>query len=111
MKLRQRGCTRSISGLYRFLCKNGRMAAKPSNLKHIPKSCKQMDYPGQRVRINVKFVRCLACKAAQEEGYFHDTFPDEYICFRYLGILKTQHLEHVPRLAAHSLLADFPLHN
>ena len=50
VKLRQRGYTRSISGLYRFLRRNGQMAVKLPNPKYIPKPYEQMSYPGQRVR-------------------------------------------------------------
>ena len=56
VKLRQRGYTRSISGLYRFLRKRGAMAVKLPNPKYIPKPYEQMKYPGQRVQIDVKFV-------------------------------------------------------
>ena len=37
VKLRQRGYTRSISGLYRILIRNGQMAVKLPNPKYIPK--------------------------------------------------------------------------
>ena len=56
VKLRQRGYTRSISGLYRFLRKRGQMAVKLPNPKRKPKPYEQMQYPGQRVQIDVKFV-------------------------------------------------------
>ena len=56
VKLRQRGYTRSISGLYRFLRKSGQMAVKPPNPKYVPKPYEQMQYPGQRVQIDVKYV-------------------------------------------------------
>ena len=42
VKLRQRGYTRSISGLYRFLRKRGQMAVKLPNPKNIPKPYEQM---------------------------------------------------------------------
>lgn len=54
VKLRKRGYTRSISGLYRFLRKSGQMAVKLPNPKYIPKLYEQMSYPGQRVQIDVK---------------------------------------------------------
>ena len=38
VKLRQRGYTRSITGLYRVLRKQGQMAIKPKNPKYIPKT-------------------------------------------------------------------------
>ncbi len=56
VKLRQHGYTRSISGLHKLL---GRIDGKPVKLpnpKYIPKPYEQMQYPGQRVQINVKFV-------------------------------------------------------
>ena len=49
VKLQQRGYTRSITGLYRVLVKQGEMAVKPPNPKYIPKPYEQMQYPGQRV--------------------------------------------------------------
>lgn len=46
VKLMQRGYSRSIPGLYRFLRKQGMMAVHPPNPKYIPKPYEQMDYPG-----------------------------------------------------------------
>ena len=43
VKLTQRGYSRSIPGLYRFLRKQELMAVKPHE---------QMDYPGQRIQID-----------------------------------------------------------
>ena len=85
IKLRQRGYTRSISGLYRFLKKRGQMAVKLPNPKYTPKPYEQMLYPGQRVQIDVKFVpsSCLVGDAAGEKFYQY-TFIDEYSRFRYL---------------------------
>ena len=85
VKLRQRGYSRSISGLYRFLRKQGQMAVKLSNPKYIPKPYEQMQYPGQRGQIDVKFVplSCLAGEA-REHKFYQYTFIDEYSRFRYL---------------------------
>ncbi len=55
-KLRQRGYTRSITGLYRLLKKTGEMAVKLQNPKYIPKKYEQMCFPGRRVQIDVKVV-------------------------------------------------------
>ena len=97
VKLRQRGYSRSISGLYRFLTKSGQMAAKLPNPKYIPKPYKKADYPGQKVQIDVKYVptSCLvgvAAEEARENGghYFQYTFIDEYSRFRYLEAFKEQ---------------------
>ena len=95
VKLRQRGYTRSISGLYRFLRKRGQMAVKLPNPKYVPKPYEQMQYPGQRVQVDVKYVpaACLVGEAiedAKENGgyYYQYTFIDEYSRFRYLEAFK-----------------------
>ena len=95
VKLRQRGYSRSLSGLYRFLRKRGQMAVKLPNPKYIPKPYKQADYPGQKVQIDVKYVpsSCLVGVAAEEAkengGYYYQyTFIDEYSRFRYLEAFK-----------------------
>ena len=85
VKLRMRGYTRSISGLYRFLRKQGMMAEKLPNPKYIPKPYEQMRYPGQRVQIDVKFVPA-SCIVGQEAGckWYQYTFIDDFTRFRYL---------------------------
>ena len=90
VKLRQRGYERSISGLYRFLQKRGQMAVKLPNPKYTPKPYEKMQYPGQRVQIDVKFVpaSCLVGDAALDGGFFQFTFIDEYSRFRYLEAFK-----------------------
>ena len=95
VKLRERGYRRSISGLYRFLRNRGQMAVKLPNPKYIPKPYEKMQYPGQRVQIDVKYVpqACLvgdAVSDASENGgyYYQYTFIDEYSRFRYLEAFK-----------------------
>lgn len=85
VKLMQRGYTRSITGLYRILKKQGQMAVKPPNPKYIPKPYETMYYPGQRVQIDVKHVpsACLVGEAAGKKFYQY-TAIDEYSRFRYL---------------------------
>lgn len=85
VKLRQRGYSRSISGLYRFLRKRGKMAVKLPNPKYIPKPYEQMQYPGQRVQIDVKYVPSV-CIVGEGKGsrWYQYTFIDEYTRFRYL---------------------------
>ena len=56
VKPMQRGYSRSITGLYRFLKKQGIMASHPPNPKYVPKPYEQMDHPGQRLQVDVKFV-------------------------------------------------------
>lgn len=85
VKLRQRGYTRTILGLYRVLRKQGEMAVKPPNPKYIPKPYEQMKYPGERVQVDVKFVpaACLVGAAAGLKFYQY-TAIDEYSRYRYL---------------------------
>lgn len=89
VKLRQRGYTRSISGLYRVLRRINGNPIKLPNPKYIPKPYEQMTYPGQKCQIDVKFVpkSCLVGEAAQE-SYYQYTFIDEYSRFRILKAFK-----------------------
>ena len=94
VKLRQKGYGRSISGLLKVLKATGQMAVKLPNPKYTPKPYEKMQYPGQRVQIDVKYVpsSCLvgaaAAEAAETGGYFQYTFIDEYSRFRYLEAFK-----------------------
>lgn len=85
VKLTERGYTRCITSLYRILRKRGEMPVKLPNPKYIPKKYQDMEYPGQRVQIDVKFVpsACLVGDAAGERFYQY-TAIDEYSRFRYL---------------------------
>lgn len=85
VKLRQKGYTRSITGLYRVLRKKGQMAIKPPNPKYIAKPYEKMLYPGQRVQIDVKVVPS-ACIVGDAKGkkFYQYTAIDEYSRFRYL---------------------------
>lgn len=85
VKLMQRGYTRSITGLYRVLIREGRMAVKPPNPKYIPKPYEPMYYPGQRVQIDVKHVPA-ACLVGEAQGkkFYQYTAIDEYSRFRFL---------------------------
>ena len=85
VKLRQRGYSRSITGLYRVLQRNGQMAVKPPNPKYIPKPYEQMFYPGQRVQIDVKHVptACLVSDVAGQK-FYQFTALDEFSRFRYV---------------------------
>ena len=71
VKLMQRGYSRSITGLYRVLKRNGEMAVKPKNPKYIPKPYEKMYFPGQRVQVDVKFVpaSCIVGAAKGEKYY------------------------------------------
>lgn len=85
VKLMQRGYSRSLTGLYRVLRRQGQMAVKPKNPKYIPKPYEQMLFPGQRVQIDVKFVPSV-CLVGEAKGkkFYQYTAIDEYSRFRYL---------------------------
>jgi len=85
VKLMQRGYTRSITGLYRVLLKQGQMAVKPPNPKYIPKPYELMYYPGQRIQIDVKHVPA-SCIVGDAKGkkFYQYTAIDEFSRFRYL---------------------------
>ena len=108
VKLRQKGYTRSISGLYRFLRKRGQMAVKLPNPKYVPKPYEQMSYPGQRVQIDVKFVpaSCLVEDAAGQKFYQY-TFIDEYSRFRYLEAFP-EHSTYSSALFLRHIVENFP---
>lgn len=91
VKLMQRGYTRSITGLYRVLRRQGQMAVKPPNPKYIPKPYEKMCYPGQRVQIDVKHVP-TACIVGDAKGqkFYQYTALDEYSRFRYVEAFEEQ---------------------
>ena len=103
VKLRQRGYSRSITGLYRVLKRLELTAVKPPNPKYIPKTYEQMLYPGQRVQIDVKHVPA-ACIVGQATGqkFYQYTAIDEFSRFRYVEAFdecstytSTRFLEHM----------------
>lgn len=103
VKLRQRGYSRSITGLYRVLVRSQLAPVKLKNPKYIPKPYEQMTFPGQRVQIDVKHVPS-ACIVGDAEGqkFYQYTAIDEFSRFRYVEAFNeastytsTIFLEHV----------------
>ncbi len=86
VKLTQRGYKRSVPGLYRFLRKQGIMAVHPPNPKYVPKPYEQMEHPGQRIQIDVKFVpaACLVNSNVKGEKFFQYTALDEFSRWRFV---------------------------
>ena len=112
VKLRQRGYSRSITGLYRILRKQGQMAVKPKNPKYIPKPYEQMLFPGQRVQIDVKFVPA-ACVVGSAEGqkFYQYTAIDEYSRYRYIEAFDEHSTYSSTVFLEHMLKAfKFPVH-
>ncbi len=92
VKLMQRGYSRSMTGLYRFLKKQGFMAVHPPNPKYIPKPYEQMVYPGQRMQVDVKFVPSACLKNSKVIGkkFFQYTAIDEYSRWRFVEAFEEQ---------------------
>lgn len=108
VKLRQRGYTRSITGLYRFLRKRGQLAVKLPNPKYIPKPYEKMKYPGQRVQIDVKFVpEAYLVGDAKGKKFYQYTAIDEYSRFRYLEAFE-EHSTYSSAVFLEHLIEKFP---
>ena len=110
VKLRQRGYSRSISGLYRFLRKHGIMAVKLPNPKYVPKPYQQMDDPGQRIQIDVKFVPSACLKNSEVLGkkFFQYTTIDEYSRWRFVEAFE-EHSTYSSAMFLEHLVKAFPL--
>ena len=108
VKLCQRGYTRSVTGLYRVLRRQGQMAVKQPNPKYIAKPYEQMHYPGQRVQIDVKFVPA-ACIVGEAKGqnFYQYTAIDEYSRFRYLEAFE-EHSSYSSAVFLEHLQKRFP---
>lgn len=108
VKLMQRGYTRSIPGLYRFLRKQGMLAVKPANPKYIAKPYEQMTHPGERIQIDVKFVPsvCLVNEAKGQKFYQY-TAIDEYSRWRYVEAFE-EHSSYSSAIFLEHLIKAFP---
>ena len=108
VKLRQKGYTRSITGLYRMLRKLGVPRKTLPNPKYIPKPYEKMFFPGQRVQIDVKFVpeACIVDDAKGEKFYQY-TAIDEYSRFRYIEAFK-EHSSYSSAIFLEHMLNAFP---
>ena len=108
VKLRQRGYSRSITGLYRVLVRNQLKPIKPKNPKYIPKPYEQMTYPGQRVQIDVKHVPA-SCLVNEAKGmkFFQYTAIDEFSRVRYLEAFE-EASTYTSTLFLEHMLAAFP---
>jgi transposase InsO family protein len=86
VKLRERGYTRTTPALFRVMCKLGYFDEKKEKKpKYIPKPYESMEYPGQRVQVDVKYVPVQCTKAMGEKTCLYQfTAIDEYSRQRYL---------------------------
>lgn len=93
VRLRMRGCTRSITGLYRHMRRMKLYAEKLPNPKYIPKPYKPASFPGETAQIDVKVVpkSCMAGKALDEGlRLCQYTAIDECTRLRCLGAFEEQ---------------------
>lgn len=109
VKLMQRGYSRSISGLYRFLKRQGIMAVHPPNPKYVPKPYEQMDHPGQRIQVDVKFVpsACLVNSQVIGKHFFQYTAIDEYSRWRFVEAFE-EHNTYCSALFVDDVVKAFP---
>lgn len=110
VKLTRRGYSRSITGLYRLLRRQGIMAVHPPNPKYVPKPYEQMDFPGQRIQVDVKFVpsSCLVNTSVAGRHFFQYTAIDEYSRWRYVEAFE-EHSTYSSAMFVEHLVKAFPL--
>lgn len=109
VKLRQRGYTRSITGLYRVLKRIRMTPVKPPNPKYVPKPYEQMLYPGQRIQIDVKFVPSV-CLVGEAKGkrFYQYTAIDEFSRWRYVEAFE-EHSTYSSMIFLEHLVQAFPM--
>ena len=88
-RMQKRGYTRTIESLWRVMRREGWTAQGEKKKPYKPKPYEQMQYPGQRVQIDVKVVprRCIADPQLKLYQY---TAIDEYSRYRVLGAYEEQ---------------------
>lgn len=91
VKLTRKGYKRNITSLYRVLRRLELKQEKLPNPKYVPKPYEQMQYPGQRIQIDVKVVPrvCIASKEAGQR-YYQYTAIDEYSRWRFVEAFQEQ---------------------
>lgn len=83
-RLRKRAYTRCPESLFRVMRKLGMFPKTKSKKKYTPKPYEQMQYPGQRIQVDVKYVP-RKCIANPELKLYQYTAIDEYSRLRFLG--------------------------
>lgn len=88
-RLKQRGYTRRPESLFRVMRKLGMFPSAKPKTTYTPKPYEQMQYPGQRVQIDVKVVprRCIANPDLKLYQY---TAIDEYSRLRFMAAYPEQ---------------------
>ena len=88
-RLRKRGYTRCVESLWRVLRREGMAEKEKPKKKYHPKPYEQMQYPGQRIQIDVKVVPRY-CIADPQLKLYQYTAIDEYSRYRILGAYTEQ---------------------
>ena len=88
-RLRKRGYTRCPESLFRVMRKLGMFPQPKAKAPYKAKPYEQMQYPGQRVQVDVKVVP-LKCLANRKNGCTSIPPSDEYTRLRYLGAYPEQ---------------------
>ena len=88
-RLKSRGYIRCVESLWRVLRRKGLLPEEAPKKKYTPKPYEQMQYPGQRIQIDVKVVP-HKCIADPELKLFQYTAIDEYSRYRVLGAYPEQ---------------------
>lgn len=109
VKLCARGYTRSVTGLYRFLVKRKMMYEKPPNPKYVAKPYEQMEHPGERIQIDVKYVPSV-CMADQikSEHFYQYTAIDEFSRWRFVEAFD-EHNTYSSKIFLEHLINAFPV--
>ena len=86
------------------------MAVHPPNPKYIPKPYEQMDYPGQRIQVDVKFVPsvCLKNSKVVSKKFFQYTAINEYSRWRFVETFE-EHSTYSSAIFIDHLVKAFPL--
>lgn len=88
-RLRKRGYTRCPESLFRVMRKMGMFPAAEKKKRYVPKPYEQMQYPGQRVQVDVKVVP-RKCIADSELRLYQYTAIDEFTRLRFLAAYPEQ---------------------
>lgn len=88
-RLRKRGYARCVESLWRVLRREGMAEKEKPKKKYHPKPYEQMQYPGQRIQIDVKVVPRY-CIADPQLKLYQYTAIDEYSRYRILGAYPEQ---------------------
>lgn len=88
-RLRKRGYSRCLESLWRVLRREGLEPKQQPKKKYKPKPYEQMQYPGQRIQIDVKVVP-RSCIADPHLKLYQYTAIDEYSRYRILGAYPEQ---------------------